>query len=325
MRETQAFSLSAVRRIQTRLWPVGLCISDRYVRFVELSGRGRGRLEPTRLGRRALPSGAVSGGEVHDAKRLRSVLASLAYDYGFERVRVAFSGLGISAFLMRISEVPDSAALRSLIEFELEERVRDPQSDIVFDWEILGETTDPSCAEVAVFVYSHALLEGYVEAFEGTGLSPVSFEGAPFATARAVTPEGARGARIIADIRGDDTLVMVTRGGHVVSIAVVPIGGASFSSGASGGGLVALAEVLDRVIVGLSRQDGVRIGLVALCGKAGGAPGLSELLAAHLKTNVEPANVWRNVCSFDDVIPPISWEKSLEYAGAIGAALRGIR
>jgi hypothetical protein len=59
-----------------------------------------------------------------------------------------------------------------------------------------------------------------------------------------------------------------------------------------------------------------------LCGRDAGLVGFEEYLSFPLKIPVEVANVWQNVFSYNDYVPPISFLDSLDYASAVGLALQ---
>ena len=60
---------------------------------------------------------------------------------------------------------------------------------------------------------------------------------------------------------------------------------------------------------------------IILCGRDTAIPSVNEYVQATTGIKVETANVWRNVFSFENYIPPISRVESLDYAAAIGLAL----
>ena len=62
---------------------------------------------------------------------------------------------------------------------------------------------------------------------------------------------------------------------------------------------------------------------VFLVGGGANLKGLADYIAARVQAECTRPNVWQNVCSFDDHIPPIDRRGSLQYATAIGLALRG--
>jgi len=63
---------------------------------------------------------------------------------------------------------------------------------------------------------------------------------------------------------------------------------------------------------------------VLLVGGSANLKGLPGYIAARVQASAVRPNVWRHVCSFDDYIPPIDRRKSLQYATALGLALRGV-
>lgn len=66
------------------------------------------------------------------------------------------------------------------------------------------------------------------------------------------------------------------------------------------------------------------VGRVLLVGGSANLRGLSDYIAGRLQAETEVGNVWRHVCDFETYIPPIDWHHSLQYATAIGLALRAV-
>ncbi|MDD5318724.1 MAG: pilus assembly protein PilM [Candidatus Pacebacteria bacterium] len=62
------------------------------------------------------------------------------------------------------------------------------------------------------------------------------------------------------------------------------------------------------------------IAKVILSGKDAALIGFREYLATSLKAEVEIANVWINLFSFDEYIPPIDQSEALDYGAVIGVA-----
>jgi Tfp pilus assembly PilM family ATPase len=65
------------------------------------------------------------------------------------------------------------------------------------------------------------------------------------------------------------------------------------------------------------------VGRVLLVGGSANLEGLPSFIAAKVQTVVDRGNVWNNVATFDSYIPPIDFRTSMQYATAIGLALRG--
>ena len=66
------------------------------------------------------------------------------------------------------------------------------------------------------------------------------------------------------------------------------------------------------------------VGRVLVVGGSANLKGLPDYIAAKVQASVERPNVWQNVCSFDEYIPPFDRRTSLKFATAIGLALRGV-
>jgi len=66
------------------------------------------------------------------------------------------------------------------------------------------------------------------------------------------------------------------------------------------------------------------VGRVFLLGGSANLKGLPDYIAAKVQAPVLRPDVWQHVCSFDTYIPPFDRRISLQYATAIGLALRGI-
>lgn len=64
---------------------------------------------------------------------------------------------------------------------------------------------------------------------------------------------------------------------------------------------------------------------VILCGGNANIVGIAEYMSASLKMPVERGNVWTNVQFTKEYVPEISERDSLEYATALGLALRSLR
>jgi Tfp pilus assembly PilM family ATPase len=60
---------------------------------------------------------------------------------------------------------------------------------------------------------------------------------------------------------------------------------------------------------------------ITLAGQDALIPGLRDYFSVSLKIPTDLANVWVNALSFDDEIPPLMYEESLDYAVALGLAL----
>ena len=63
---------------------------------------------------------------------------------------------------------------------------------------------------------------------------------------------------------------------------------------------------------------------VLLVGGSANLKGLSDYIATRVQAPALHPNVWGRVCSFNEYIPPIDRPTSMQYATAVGLALRGV-
>ena len=74
------------------------------------------------------------------------------------------------------------------------------------------------------------------------------------------------------------------------------------------------------------RNDkGVRmspVGRVFLLGGGSNLKGIADYIAERVQAPAMRPNVWQNVCTFNDYVPPIDRRASLQYATAVGLSLR---
>ena len=61
---------------------------------------------------------------------------------------------------------------------------------------------------------------------------------------------------------------------------------------------------------------------VLLVGGNANLRGLASYIAGKVQAKTERGNIWQHVASFEDYIPPIEKRESLQYATAVGLALR---
>jgi Tfp pilus assembly PilM family ATPase len=198
----------------------------------------------------------------------------------------------------------------------------------------------------------------YTNAFVQAGFTVRSFEYDSQALARAIVPSGETGSSLIADIGATDTTVIITSRGMVVYTAPIVFGGTSVIDAltdelgisieeahaikrehglsASGAhkdifcameaGISVLRDDIAKHYIGWhasKKKLGIpaMIDRIYLSGEYGSLIGLAEYLSASLKMPVVVADPWINCLSYEQVIPMLSTEESLNYAAAIGAAL----
>lgn len=251
----------------------------------------------------------------------------------------------------------------TLIEFELEARVPIPPASAVYDFHAIEESGDETGSEIGVVVFPRELAESYVAAFRGARLQLLSLELEPYSIARAVSEERAcEPTTLLVDFGRARTGFAVLKCGVPIFTSTVGVGADSLTrsvmeklsvtaeearffnneeglrakGGVTAPGVEAITGVLASLTDEITRhfhywdtrrnEKGERVTPVErvyLVGGGSNLRGLVDYVAGRVQASTTRPNLWGRVASFDDYIPPIDRRASLQYATAIGLALRG--
>lgn len=219
--------------------------------------------------------------------------------------------------------------------------------------------------EISVVVFPRDVAQAYADAFEAAHISLLSLEVEAHSIARAVSERGSvEQIALIADIGRARTGFAVVKRGYPIFTSTVEVGGDYITNALAQAlsltpeetvefkndhGLIADSKEHEKgveVVSGVAsaiadeiarhyhywdtrrNEQGERmtpVGKVVLVGGSANLRGLPEYIAGRIHAKVEIGNVWENVASFSDYIPPIDFRVSLQYATAVGLALRGFK
>lgn len=339
---------------------VGLDISDRSVRFVEIL-RKRGQFIVGRYGEEKIPEGVIFGGVIQKSEELKKVLQQIQKKYKLSFVRVSLPEQKGYLIKMQVPRMRKNE-LRESIQLQLENYVPIKPENAIFDYTLVDheDAKRRKNDDVGVAVMPKDVVFEYSNIFKGTNLTPLSFELEAHAVARAVIPKGDRGTYFIVDIGATRTGFSIVSEGIVRFTSTADVGGDLLTEsvmktynltkekaqekkekeGLTKGEerknmysiLIPIASILREEI---SKQliywntqrvagefEGEKIDNIILCGGEANVPGLKNYLSASLKTPIRLANPWVNITSFDDYIPKIPYNHSLRYVTALGLSLR---
>lgn len=300
---------------------VGLDISDDSIHCLEYSG-----IAPnTRIAKYAtldLPRGMIEGGDVKDEKAFGEILAKLDHDYDLSYVKVSVPEEKAYLFQTDISTT-NPVAIAQNVEFKLEENVPLSVADAVFYFDILPMSVTGGELRASVSVVPRAYIEKIVFLLRNAGISPMAFEVVPKSIARAVLPSGTPGTVMIIHIMKEKTGIYIVAGG-VVCFTFTVAWGSQVVPTSKGNDSDILTKEVDRIYEYWVSHGpaSARIEKVILVGHD--APAYeSEIAKMVAKVNlpVEIGNAWTNSFSFNEYIPEISKEDSLDYAVASGLAM----
>jgi type IV pilus assembly protein PilM len=340
---------------------VGVDISDASIKWILLGRHGDTR-KIEAWGQEPLEEGIVAAGVIRDPARLSTALREMKKKLPHVHcAHAALPEEAAFVFDMNVPNDSTRAQILNVIEFELEARVPIPPSSAVYDFDIIPAEPGAQ-QEIGVVVFPQDLAEGYAEAFEGAGLTLLSLELEARSIARAVlSPHSPESITLLVDFGLKRTGFAVLKRGIPIFTSTVEVGGEMITralseklglskedieiwkndqgllpaEGQKSPGLEAVlgaasalgSEVARHYHYWDTRRNGsgdrvTPVSRVLLVGGSANLKGLGDYIAGRVQASVERPDVWKNACSFDRYIPPIDRHASLQYATAVGLALR---
>jgi type IV pilus assembly protein PilM len=309
-----------------------------------------------------IPGNVLTRGQIENVPQLTAVLKEFKARTGAEFVRVSLPEERAYLFETTVRRDLSHREIRDALEFKLGENVPIPSRETYFDYNVLSHDENDRTARVAVIAYAREIIERYFEACVGAGLFPLSFEIEAQAMARAVVPKDSVETVMVVDFGKTRTGIGIVQRGVLLYTSTVDVGGKQLSEvlrkvhgdlpeeelthikntqGLMRGNddsrardaLMAIVSIVSIIRDEISSRlqywhreetdpSDRRIARIVMCGGSANLKGLPEYLTDTLKIPCVRGNVWTNVCSFEDDIPPIELRYSYGYATAIGLALK---
>lgn len=340
----------------------GVDISDTAVKWIVLEPGVNGKRVRS-FGQEPLPDGTVVNGIVKDVTAFAQALSEMKKKMGgVECAHAALPEEAAYIFSMHVPENSSREQILSMIEFELEGRVPIAPSAALYDFDSITKH-DGVGEEIGVVVFPRDLAASYAEAFALAKVRLLSLEVEANSIARAVSSGPSEPITLLVDFGRLRTAFAVLERGKPIFTSTVEVGGEMIDraiveklslspedttafkneqgfladGGKSSPGVEAISGTISALADEVARhyqywdtrrnERGERVTPVEhvlLIGGGANLKGLPDYIAARVQAECVRPNVWQNVCSFDDYIPPIDRRESLQYATAIGLALRGI-
>lgn len=341
---------------------VGVDISDASIKWLVLASDGD-QHRVAAYGDEPLSPGIVVEGVIKDMPKLVESLHTLKKKWnGIECAHAALPEEAAYVFNMFVPEGTGREQTLRLIEFDLEGRVPIPPSAAVYDFDIIEASTEAGM-EIGVNVFPSELAESYVDAFKTAGITLLSLEIEARSIARAVTCVKKDLVTMIVDFGRARTGIAVVKRGIPIFTTTVAVGGDAITKAveesfagtqedvtsfkndkglyaedelkpdAAKKMINAAAALADEVARHYhywdTRRDekDVRTTLVErviLTGGSANLKGLDDFIAGKVQAETNRGNIWRHINDFDHYIPPIDMRTSMQYATAVGLALRAI-
>lgn len=266
--------------------------------------------------------------DLYSCDELRDSLKKLKEQYKLEYVSVSVPELKTYIFKTKLPK----EALKTIdqaILFKLEENVPLPPKDVVFQYSILStdkEWASDNNINVVVSALPKSVIETYTKLLLEVGLHPVSFESESHSLARTLVRKGDNSSYILVNFGISTINLSIVERGIVQYTSSLPINSGEIVQDLNSPQAQALKEQINKLLIYWftnknDPDDDKKIEMAILSGEYAATPGLVDFLSKGLKLSVRLGNVWQNAFSVDKYVPPISFEKSLDYATATGLAL----
>jgi type IV pilus assembly protein PilM len=343
-----------------RMQAVGVDVTDFSLKYLLLSD-DRGKPRVAKWGIEELPAGAIEKGVIKEPRAVTEALRKVQRATGVPFVHLSLPEEHAYLFITDIPAVASIADTRSVIELKLKENVPLSPAETVFDYAPLCEVNQHGVAQAAVSVYPQDVVAEYVAVCTEAGLMPLSFEIEGAAASRATVSDATQETVMLVDLGKAGAGVSIMNGCSLAFTSTLEVTGDDLTRAISRTlnvsyaeaerlkkekGFVKRPESEDVFAALLGTASALRdeivkhfaywqvhsakeyafaqpIKRVLLVGGNANLRGLREYLAAALDVPIERGNVWVNVASFEEYIPPIPREESYRFATAIGLALRG--
>lgn len=336
---------------------VGFEISSNAIRYIEIIKSPKG-LTLGKFGIQELSTPVVFNETLSSNQDLILALKKLQKANKFNFVEISIPEEKAYLFTTEVPEGNDEV-IRNHIEFHLEENVPVALADTVFDYHIIKKNNKKGTDFASVSVVPRGVIEDYTALFEKCGMTPVSFLIENQAITRSIISLEDMDTYLVVNIGKTKTVLSIVNEQTVQFTSTVNIGGDDFASAIAKENSIteeqaenmirekgfvrtennndfflslinvvsALRDEIQRVYiywlshVDKNGKDPTVPFKVLLTGRDSSIIGFREYMALSLKVPVDLANVWVNVFSFDQEIPPIEHLESLNYATVIGLAL----
>lgn len=338
-----------------RMSSVGLDISDKSIKYAELTESSRG-LKILRHGEVLVPPGVIVSGKIEDKKKMIEILKTLKQKESLKFIRASLPEEQIYSFEIKVP-LGKEEEVREAIELSLEDHIPIKAMDAVFDFEVIK--SDGKNVLASVSAAPDSFVRSYVDIFESAGLVPLSLELEAGAIARAMIPKGDKKYFMTVDfgqtrtgisIIGDGAVKFTTSidfGGFALSRVIEKSIGVSFEEAEKLKVAVGLnsntdkKDVYNAVLSGIGvLRDEInkhyvywqthkdengevrpKIEKIIFCGGNANLFGLIEYLESTLRTEVIIGDPWINIFDLKEQVPNIPRDEALSYTPALGLAL----
>lgn len=334
---------------------VGIDISDTSIRYIELEESKNGKYVKN-FGEIKLPTGTITSGYINKSDEVVKALSEIKKQTKSVFARVSLPEEKAYFFNTQMPNM-EERELREAVGFRIEENVPLSAKDSIYDYTIIPSHSDTEHINVIVSVVPSKVSETYAEVIRRAGFLPTAFEISSQAIGRAIASHSDE-SHLVVNFTENKTTLSIINKGTVLFTSTIPIGSTSLNEEIMNKFSIPLEKVQEikseAIISGkqdmdlfiemmnkmkilqeelikfitywrthsiniIQRQS--TINKIILCGRDMMLPAIDEYVYGITGIKTEVANVWQNVFSFEDYIPPINKTDSLDFVVAIGLAI----
>jgi len=269
----------------------------------------------------SLERGSIAQGAIVNMEEVVKKLSLIRKDFDLP---FAFFTVPDELSYVFSASVPTSGGdMTEAVAFVIEENVPLSLDETIFDF--VPISISPSGSEYTVSVVVAACVkkevERFAEAFSSAGFEPVGCIQESQAIAEALIPERLSGAFCIVQAREDRIGIYLIKNKTACFSTIRTISSDNYKK--------EFLDEYDKFLDYCSKHDNSQnqpIESTLICGEFESAQKVVEAIngSASLSKNFKLSNVWANVFEISKHYPDIPFEKSLSFAGSVGAALLDI-
>jgi Tfp pilus assembly PilM family ATPase len=216
----------------------------------------------------------------------------------------------------------------SAIRFSMEENVPFPVNEVNFDYHVVS--VNKKTIDVVVSVFPKSVINFYTELLNQAGLKPLAFESESVALSSAIVNKDDKDLYLLVRLLDDRINVSIYESGAVQYTSSISVSGKEVAADLEGPAAKTMIQELNKIMIfwftdKKESQENHKIEKAIIVGKYANAEGAEEILENGLKIDVQMGEVWTNCFSQNDYVPELSSDDSMEYAVAIGLALKAVK
>lgn len=171
---------------------VGLDIGTRSIRVAEVLLNKQPPVL-SKVGLMKIPEGLIIDGEIADVKGVSGVLREMWKKAGFAKRDIVI-GVANQKVIVRVIDMPQMTEeeLKGAIKFQAADYIPMPIEETIIDFEILKEyeiREDEKMMKVLLVAAQRDMIQSFVDALAGAGLTPASIDVKSFALMRSLIPK----------------------------------------------------------------------------------------------------------------------------------------